>query len=261
MAANRLQQILAVKEQEVARILPRAAHLRAAALERNEFRPFAAALDRGPEALGLIAEVKKASPSVGVIAEAFDPVAIACAYESAGAHALSVLTDREFFQGNLAYLSRIRSEVTLPLLRKDFIIHEVQIAEASVAGADAVLLIVAALGQERLETLYEEAQRLQLDVLVEVHDAEELDRALDLGASLIGINNRNLTTFDVDLATTERLSEEVPEGVILVCESGIKTRVDCQRAFNSGCNAILVGETLMRAPDVHACVRDLLAVQ
>jgi indole-3-glycerol phosphate synthase len=261
MAGNRLQQILAVKEHEIARILPRAAHLRAAALERNDFRPFAAALDRGPEALGLIAEVKKASPSVGVIAEAFDPVAIARAYESAGAHALSVLTDREFFQGNLSSLSRIRAEVELPLLRKDFVIHEVQLAEASVAGADAVLLIVAALGQERLEALYEEALRLQLDVLVEVHDDDELNRALDLGAGLIGINNRNLTTFEVDLATTERLSEEVPEGVILVCESGIKTRADCQRAFDSGCNAILVGETLMRASDVHACIGDLLAVQ
>ena len=245
----------------MARILPRAAHLRAAALERNDFRSFTAALDLGPEALGLIAEVKKASPSAGVIAEAFDPVAIARAYESAGAHALSVLTDRDFFQGSLAFLNRIRSEVTLPLLRKDFIIHEVQLAEASVAGADAVLLIVAALEQERLEALYEEALRLQLEVLVEVHDATELDRALDLGASLIGINNRNLTTFEVDLATTESLSEEVPEGVILVCESGIKTRADCQRAFDSGCNAILVGETLMRAPDVHACVEDLLAVQ
>jgi indole-3-glycerol phosphate synthase len=167
MAANRLQQILAVKEQEVARVLPRAAHLRAAALERNDFRSFTAALDLGPEALGLIAEVKKASPSAGVIAEAFDPVAIARAYESAGAHALSVLTDRDFFQGQLAYLSRIRAEVMLPVLRKDFIIHEVQLAEASVAGADAVLLIVAALEQERLEALYDEAQRLQLEVLVE----------------------------------------------------------------------------------------------
>ena len=242
-------------------MLPRAAHLRAAALERNDFRSFARALDLGPEALGLIAEVKKASPSAGVIAEAFDPVAIARAYEAAGAHALSVLTDRDFFQGQLAYLSRIRAEVQLPVLRKDFIIHEVQLAEAAVAGADAVLLIVAALGQERLEALYEEALRLQLDVLVEVHDAEELDRALDLGATLIGINNRNLTTFEVDLGTTERLSEEVPEGVILVCESGIKTQADCQRAFDSGCNAILVGETLMRAADVHACIGDLLAVR
>jgi len=242
-------------------VLPRAAHLRAAALERNDFRSFARALDLGPEALGLIAEVKKASPSAGVIAEAFDPVAIARAYEAAGAHALSVLTDRDFFQGQLAYLSRIRAEVQLPVLRKDFIIHEVQLAEAAVAGADAVLLIVAALGQERLEALYEEALRLQLDVLVEVHDAEELDRALDLGATLIGINNRNLTTFEVDLGTTERLSEEVPEGVILVCESGIKTQADCQRAFDCGCNAILVGETLMRAADVHACIGDLLAVR
>jgi indole-3-glycerol phosphate synthase len=261
MAANRLQQILAVKEQEVARVLPRAAHLRAAALERNDFRSFAGALDLGPDALGLIAEVKKASPSAGVIAEAFDPVAIALAYESAGAHALSVLTDRDFFQGQLAYLSRIRAEVQLPVLRKDFIIHEVQLSEAVVAGADAVLLIVAALEQERLEALYEEALRLQLEVLVEVHDAAELDRALDLGATLIGINNRNLTTFEVDLGTTERLSEEVPEGVILVCESGIKTQADCQRAFDSGCNAILVGETLMRAEDVHACIGDLLAVR
>ena len=261
MAANRLQQILAVKEQEIARVLPRAAHLRAAALERNDFRSFAGALDLGPEALGLIAEVKKASPSAGVIAEAFDPVAIARAYESAGAHALSVLTDRDFFQGQLAYLTRIRAEVQLPVLRKDFIIHEVQLAEAAVAGADAVLLIVAALEQERLEALYEEALRLQLEVLVEVHDAEELDRALDLGATLIGSNNRNLTTFEVDLGTTERLSEEVPEGVILVCESGIKTQADCQRAFDSGCNAILVGETLMRAEDVQACIGDLLAVR
>jgi indole-3-glycerol phosphate synthase len=260
MAANRLQQILSVKEREVARILPRAAHLRAAALERNDFRSFANALDLGSDALGLIAEVKKASPSAGVISESFDPVAIARAYESGGAHALSVLTDREFFQGDLAYLSRIRAEVALPILRKDFIIHEVQLAEASVAGADAVLLIVAALEQERLEALYEEALRLQLDVLVEVHDAGELDRALEVGATLIGINNRNLTTFEVDLSTTESLSEEVPEGIVLVCESGIKTRGDCQRAFDSGCNAILVGETLMRAPDIHACIADLLSV-
>ncbi len=241
--------------------MPRRAHMRAAALERNDFRSLIGALDLGPEALGLIAEVKKASPSAGVIAETFDPVAIAHSYEAAGAHALSVLTDREFFQGDLAYLSRIRSQVTLPVLRKDFIIHEAQIAEASVAGADAVLLIVAALEQARLEALYEEAMCLHLDVLVEVHDEEELDRAIDLGAALIGINNRNLSTFQVDLATTERLSEEVPEGVILVCESGIKTRIDCQRAFDSGCNAILVGETLMRAPDVRACIEDLLAVR
>ena len=261
MAANRLQQILAVKEQEVARLLPRAAHLRAAALQRNEFRPFASALDRGPDALGLIAEVKRASPSAGVIASEFDPVSIARGYAQGGAHALSVLTDQQFFQGDLSYLSRIRSEVDLPVLRKDFIIHEAQIAEAVVAGADAVLLIVAALEQERLEALYREATLLQLDVLVEVHDEDEMERALDLGAALIGVNNRNLVTFEVDLATTERLSEEVPEGVLLVCESGIKTRADCQRALNAGCNAILVGETLMRSADVGACIADLLSVE
>jgi indole-3-glycerol phosphate synthase len=261
MASNRLQQILEVKKQEVARLLPRAEHLRAAALQRNDFRPFASALDCGPEALGLIAEVKKASPSAGVIAADFDPVRIAKAYEAGGAHALSVLTDKQFFQGDLAFLSRIRAEVSLPLLRKDFIIHEAQIAEACIAGADAVLLIVAALEQERLHQLFQEAEVLQLDVLVEVHNAEELDRALEIGACFIGINNRNLTTFEVDLGTTEVLSEEVPESVLLVCESGLKTRADTQRAFNAGCNAILVGESLMRAGDVAGQIAELLRVE
>ncbi len=261
MASNRLQKILDVKKQEVARILPRAAHLRAAALQRNDFRPFARAIDRGSDALGLIAEVKKASPTAGVISANFDALEIARQYAAAGAHALSILTDEQFFQGSLAYLSQIRDEVWLPLLRKDFIIHEVQIAEASVAGADAILLIVAALEQDRLEALYQEATTLQLDVLVEVHTAEELERALDLGAELIGINNRNLTTFEVDLATTEELSQEVPEGVILVCESGLKTREDTQRAMDSGCNAILVGESLMRTNDIAAQVVELLSVR
>jgi indole-3-glycerol phosphate synthase len=260
MASDRLQQILEVKRQEVARILPKAAHLRAAALERNEFRSFARALDQGPEQLALIAEVKKASPSAGVIAADFDPVAIARQYEAAGAHALSVLTDEEFFQGHLSFLKRIRREVGLPLLRKDFVIHEVQIAEASVAGADAVLLIVAALEQERLAALHEEATLLQLDVLVEVHTAEELERALEIQPAIIGINNRNLATFEVDLKTTEDLSEEVPEGVILVCESGLKGAADTRRAFDSGCNAILVGESLMRSPDIASQVRELLSV-
>lgn len=261
MASNRLQQILEVKKQEVARLLPRAAHLRAAALQRNDFRPFARAIDCGPESLGLIAEIKKASPTAGVIAADFDPVRIARAYEDAGAHALSVLTDKQFFQGDLAFLNRIRAEVSLPLLRKDFIIHEVQIAEACVAGADAILLIVAALEQDRLEALFLEAELLQLDVLVEVHNGEELERALEVGATLLGINNRNLTTFEVDLATTETLSEEVPESILLVSESGLKTRADTQRAFSAGCNAILVGESLMRAGDIAAQVAELLNVE
>jgi indole-3-glycerol phosphate synthase len=257
---DRLQQILDVKRQEVARLLPRLEHLRAAALLRNDVRPFAAALDRGPGMLGLIAEVKKASPSAGVIAADFDPVAIARAYEAAGAHCLSVLTDEQFFQGHLSYLTRIRQAVSLPCLRKDFIIHDVQIYEAAVAGADAVLLIVAALSQPELEALYRTAETLQLDVLVEVHTREELDRALDLGVRLLGINNRNLTTFTVDLATTEELSEDVPDDVILVSESGLKTRADTQRVFDAGCHAILVGESLMRSGDIAAQVAELLGI-
>jgi len=256
--SDRLQQILAVKQTEIAKLLPRIEHLRAAALLRNDFRGFAAAVDRGPDALGLIAEVKKASPSAGVIAESFDPVLIAKAYESAGAHAVSVLTDEQFFQGSLGYLSRIRSAISLPLLRKDFIIHEVQIFEAICAGADAILLIVAALEQSQLAALYQTALDHQLDVLVEVHTLEEMDRALDLDAKLIGINNRNLTTFQVDLNTTEELSEHAPDDVVLVSESGIKTGADTRRVLDCGCNAILVGETLMRADDIHAVVEELL---
>ena len=253
MLPDRLKRILEVKHEEVARLLPRAPHLRAAALQRNDFRGFADALNLGvdednhPLGLGLIAEVKKASPSAGIISPDFDYLAIGKAYEAAGAHCLSILTDEQFFQGSLRYLTRIREEVAIPCLRKDFIIHEAQIWEASVAGADAILLIVAALEQKDLERLFKEAQTFQLDALVEVHTREELDRAIDLGATLIGINNRNLHTFEVDLATTEELSEEVPDDVILVAESGLKTAEDTQRMFDCGCNAILVGESLMRA--------------
>ena len=260
MAANRLQKILEVKEREVAKLLPRAELLRAAALARNDVRPFALALDRGPEALGLIAEVKKASPSAGVIAAEFDPVAIAEQYQAAGAHCVSVLTDEPFFQGHLSYLTRIRKAIALPCLRKDFIIHEAQIFEAAVAGADAILLIVAALEQAQLESLNKAALACGLDVLVEVHTREELDRALEIEPTLLGINNRNLTTFEVDLATTEELSEEVPEGVTLVSESGLKTRADAQRVFDAGCQAILVGESLMRSGDVAGRVAELLSV-
>ena len=257
---NRLQQILETKKTEIARILPRLELLRAAALQRNDFRPFAAPLDRGPDALGLIAEVKKASPSAGVIAADFDPVAIATQYEAAGAHALSVLTDEKYFQGHLSYLTKVRTAVELPCLRKDFILHDVQIYEAAVAGADAILLIVAALEQHELEALNKTAEACQLDVLVEVHTREELDRALDLGARLIGINNRNLTTFQVDLATTEELSEDVPNDVILVSESGLKTQADTRRVHAAGCQSILVGESLMRTDDIAAQVAELMNV-
>jgi len=260
-AMNRLQVILDQKQLELAKLLPRREHLRAAALLRNDYRGFAAAIDRGPDALGLIAEVKKASPSAGSIVEAFDPVAIAQAYEAAGAHAISVLTDEKFFQGALSYMTQVRAATNLPVLRKDFIIHEVQIYEAAVAGADAVLLIVAALEQELLEELHKTATTLGLDVLVEVHTAPELERALEAGATLIGINNRNLTTFEVDLKATEEISEEVPEeGILLVSESGIKTNADTRRVFAAGANAILVGESLMRSNDIPGQVAALLNV-
>ena len=268
MLPDRLKRILEVKHEEIARLLPRAPHLRVAALQRDDFRPFAAALDLGRDennealGLGLIAEVKKASPSAGVIAPDFDALAVAKAYEAAGAHCLSILTDEQFFQGHLRYLTRIRKETELPCLRKDFIIHEAQIWEACVAGADCILLIVAALEQEQLQKLYREAETFQMDVLVEVHTREELDRALELGAKFIGINNRNLHTFEVHLETTEELSEEVPDDVILVAESGLKTKADTRRMFDCGCNAILVGESLMRAgiDGVPKQVEELLAV-
>jgi len=258
---DRLQQILDVKRREIAKMLHRAGLLRAGALQRNDFRGFRAAIDRGPDALGLIAEVKKASPSAGVIAESFDPVQIAKTYESAGANAISVLTDEQFFQGSLSYMTRVRAAVDVPLLRKDFILHEAQIFEAACAGADAILLIVAALEQKDLEHLLAVATQFQLDALVEVHTMEELDRALETDAKLIGINNRNLATFQVDLTTTEILSEQVPDDITLVSESGIKTPEDTRRVLDSGCNAILVGETLMRAGDVHAAVEELMGVR
>ena len=257
---NRLEIILDQKRTEIARLLPRMEHLRAAALLRDDYRGFAAAIDQGPDALGLIAEVKKASPSVGTIVEQFDPVAIAQAYQAAGAHAVSVLTDEKFFQGSLGYLVQVRKAIGLPVLRKDFILHEVQIFEAAIAGADAILLIVAALEQPDLERLHDTATTLGLDVLVEVHTLPELDRALDCGARLVGINNRNLTTFEVDLRATEIISEEVPEEVILVSESGIKTQADARRVFAAGVNALLVGEALMRTGDVAGQVAALLDV-
>jgi len=260
MVPDRLTPILEQKQREIAKLLPRLEHLRHAALLRNDFRGFAAAVDRGPDALGLIAEVKKASPSAGVIASDFDPVRIAREYEAAGAHAISVLTDEQFFQGHLGYLTRVRESVSIPCLRKDFIIHEAQIFEAAVAGADAILLIVAALDDTQLRHLLGVADSLQLDTLVEVHTIEELDRALALDVKLLGINNRNLTTFEVDLETTERLSEQVPDDVVLVAESGLKTTADTQRVYDCGCNAILVGESLMRTGDIAGQVKALLGI-
>ena len=247
---NKLDEIIAQKHLEVQRLLPRAEKLRAAAALRDDVRSFYDALRADPTRLSMIAEVKRASPSAGTIAADFDPLTIARGYEKAGANALSVLTDEKYFQGRLEYLTLIREQVDIPCLRKDFIIHEAQIFEAVVAGADAILLIVAALDQPTLEHLLEVAHTFQLDALVEVHDLPELERALATDARIIGVNNRKLKQFTVDLGTTEKLAEEVPDDVVLVAESGIKTVADAQRLAEAGADALLVGETLMRSPNI-----------
>lgn len=255
---DRLVEILARKQEEVAALLPRESALRRQALLRNEFRGFRRALDRPGEPT-VIAEIKKASPSAGVIADDFDPARQAAAYAAAGAQALSVLTDERFFHGHLGHLRQAREASELPVLRKDFIIHPVQIYEAVCAGADAVLLIVAALGEEVLKRLYETARTCQLDVLVEVHDLEEMDRALDLGADMIGINNRNLRTFQVDLQTSLELAQEIPSEALAVAESGIKTREDILALQAEGIYCYLIGETLMRSGDPGATLKELLS--
>jgi indole-3-glycerol phosphate synthase len=264
-----LDTIVEEKKREVER-LPHgalsASDFRAALRARGDSRDFAAALRHpkiGP--IALIAEIKKASPSAGVICPNFDPARIAREYEAAGASCLSVLTDEKFFQGSLEYLKQVRAAVRLPLLRKDFIIDERQILQAIEWGADAILLIVAILSDARLHDLHALAAGAGLAVLVEVHDEAELERALGLGAGLIGINNRNLKTFKVDLATTERLAARVRSGTpaipnppLLVAESGIHTRPDVERLVRCGAQAMLVGESLMKHGDVRAKVRDLL---
>ena len=212
--------------------------------------------------VGLIAEVKKASPSEGVIRENFDPVAIAKTYEAAGASCLSVLTDREFFQGSLDHLRAVREAVALPLLRKDFMIDERQLPEAIEHGADAILLITACLDDAQLAHLHRLATGAGLAALVEVHNEAELDRALAIDARLVGVNNRDLANFTVDLGTTERLAKRIAGSggseKVLVAESGIHTRADVERLEACGAKAILVGTALMRQPDIAAKATELL---
>jgi indole-3-glycerol phosphate synthase len=265
-----LDTIVEEKRREVALLPPgnvSVGDLRRALAARGGTRDFLGALGNpsGPRpAVALIAEVKKASPSAGVIRPSFDPVRIALDYEAAGAACLSVLTDEKFFQGSLSYLKAIRSAVKLPLLRKDFIIDERQILEATEWGADAILLIVAILSDAQLRHFRALAVEAGLAALVEVHDEPELDRALEIGADLIGVNNRDLQTFKVDLATTERLAARLSAAKptlaapILVAESGIHTRADVLRLAACGAGAILVGESLMRHPDLEAKTRELL---
>jgi indole-3-glycerol phosphate synthase len=243
---NRLEEILAAKRDEIERLRPRAAELDRLARARMDFRDFRSALTQTAERLAVIAEIKKASPSAGVIAKTFEPVEIAKNYERTGANAISVLTDSKFFQGSLEHLRNVRNAVSLPLLRKDFIWDRVQIAESAANGADAILLILAALTQDQLVRLLKAAKELRLDALVEVHSVDELQRALEAGAEIIGINNRDLATFDVDLAVTEKLCRDVPDEIVLVSESGIKTPQDVARLRACGADAVLVGEALMR---------------
>ena len=261
-----LDTIVTEKQREVARLADRviaAGDLRDAMLERGERRDFMAALRRPKQPTALIAEVKKASPSAGVICPDFDPVHIAKQYEAAGADCVSVLTDEKFFQGSLDYLRQIRSAIALPLLRKDFIIDERQILEAIEWGADAVLLIVAILDDARLRRFHTLATEAGLAALVEVHDETELNRATAIGAQLIGVNNRDLKTFKVDLAVTERLSAQLKSNTdgpraLLVAESGIHTREDVMRLAQCGAGAVLVGESLMKHGNIPVKVKELL---
>jgi indole-3-glycerol phosphate synthase len=257
-----LQRIVAVKHEEVAAARARRplAELRELAVaSRRERRGFAAAL-RDRVAAGrpaVIAEVKKASPSRGVLREDFVPAEIASAYERGGAACLSVLTDERFFQGHADFLRQARAACSLPVLRKDFIVDEYQVAEAGAMGADCILLIAACLDDARLAELEAEAVRLGMDVLVEVHDGAELDRALRLRTPLVGINNRDLRTFEVSLETTLALRARVPADRLLITESGILAPGDVRRMRDAGVHAFLVGEAFMRAPDPGAALAAL----
>jgi indole-3-glycerol phosphate synthase len=243
-----LDTIVARKKEEVAELKKKGIHLPAPFRDREVPPPrgFRRALVEYP-GVSVIAEVKKASPSKGVICADFQPVAIAKNYQRNGAQAISVLTDADFFQGQLLYLMQVRESVVLPVLRKDFTIDELQIEEAKAHGADAILLIAAILDDRQLQDYQICAREMGLDVLVEVHDEMETERAVEAGSDLIGINNRNLKDFSMDLATTFRLKKLIPDHIPVVSESGLKTAEDFRRLREAGIAAALVGETLMRA--------------
>ena len=255
-----LDEIVAHKRGEVAERRARRAlaALRAECEARAAPRDFAAALrPGGGQRVRLIAEVKRASPSQGVMRADLDPVAQARAYAGAGAAAVSVLTDRKYFHGSLDDLVAVRAAVGVPVLRKEFIVDEYQLWESRAAGADAVLLIAAALDDAALKDLFHAARALGLHTLVEVHARAELERAADLGAPVIGVNNRDLQTLRTSLEPSLELLPLVPPGAVAVSESGLATRADVERVVAAGAQAILVGETLVRAPDVAAAVREL----
>lgn len=254
-----LSQILADKRNEVdcAKRRQPTEVVRVRAANAAPVRSFSAAL-RSAETPALIAEVKKASPSKGIIRQDFDPVEIAREYAANGATCISVLTDEPYFQGHLAYLAAIRNAVDSPLLRKDFIIDPYQLLEARASGADAVLLITAALKAYELSSLLAETRALGMEAIVEAHDREEIEEAVAAGATLIGINNRDLHTFRTTIQTTIDLMPAIPEGCLVISESGINHRADVERLGAAGVHAVLVGEALMREGDIGAKVRELL---
>jgi indole-3-glycerol phosphate synthase len=257
-----LDKIAAYKRLDVAErmaILPQR-EVEYAAEAASAPRGFRRALERAhaPGRLSLIAEIKKASPSKGLIRADFDPPALARAYQHGGATCLSVLTDGPSFQGADAYLAAARDAVALPCLRKDFLVDPWQVAESRALGADCILVILDMVDDSLAAELLSEARRFGMDALVETHDEAEMARAAALGAELIGVNNRSLRTFEVDLSTTERLASCAPQGALLVTESGIFTPADVKRLEKSGAKAMLVGESLMRQADVAAATRTLL---
>jgi indole-3-glycerol phosphate synthase len=258
-----LAKICADKRAAVAKRKQRAglADMEAQARAASPVRGFAAALTAKVSGgdYALIAEIKKASPSAGVIRADFDAAALARAYDNAGAACLSVLTEEDYFQGNDTYLLQARDAVTLPVIRKDFTLEPYQVVESRAIGADCILLIMAAIDDTQAAELEDYAGQWKLDVLIEVHDEAELARALKLKSPLIGVNNRNLKTLATDLATTERLATRLPHDRVLVAESGLKTRGDLARMQRCGAMRFLIGESLMREKDVEAATRALLA--
>ena len=252
-----LDQILATKRLEIARAREEATSGDAEPV--TPVRSLTEALRRpSGGAMRVLSEVKRASPSAGPIRAGADPVAIALEYEAAGAAAISVLTDRQYFDGDLAFLAPVRAAVRVPVLRKDFLIDPIQIRE-TVGRADAVLLIAAALAPVDLAAMLREATRRGLEALVEVHDLHELDAVLALGVTLVGVNHRNLATFAIDMSLTAQVAKLVPSGTVLVAESGIRTADDVRRMGDAGAHAVLVGESLMRAPSPGDALRALLA--
>lgn len=249
-----LDTIVAYKKEEVSRLRSRGFGRPDCQIDPP--RGFKRALEEFP-GLAVIAEAKKASPSKGIICADFDPARIAVNYKEGGAQAISVLTDERFFQGSLAYIPLVRSTVDLPVLRKDFIIHEIQIEEAHAYGADAILLIAAILEKRQIEDYLVQATELGMDVLVEVHDEKEVEKSLGAGSKLVGVNNRNLNDFSVDLETTFRLQREIPDGIPVVSESGICHPEDMRRLLKAGVDAALIGESLMREVDQVAALRHL----